>query len=166
MIGGRTRIAVTLGSLLVIACLGQPKDVMAREPGAEHGGLYRDLYVAITLAGLHCGAISAVAEEGPSDYSVQCQNGKRYRVYSTDGEIVRVVDRTPGVGPSPGAHEDHASRVARSLFAIVNLSGFDCDEVVRFERGPRLHYRLSCQNQKEYRISVVAARRVVVDRIP
>jgi hypothetical protein len=167
--GTTARAGATVASLLAIGLqcwallchpAGGPADASAPSPEQ----LKRDLYVTITLAGYHCGAVGTVVEQGPSDYAVACRNGKRYRVYAT-AETVHVVDRSSGEGSGPPARDDHGSLVARSLFAIVNLSGYDCDQVVRSERVPRLDYRVWCGNQTEYRIAVIGDGRVAVERI-
>lgn len=162
-IGSRT--AAAIAGLLASALLWQPTAVSTDESGAPREAGYRDVYVAITLAGFRCKAISGIVKQDPSEYAVRCENDKRFRVYLTDDETVHVVDRSPGAGSAPLVHDDHGSRVVRSLFVIVNLSGFDCDEVVSFERGPRLHYRVWCQNDTKYQISVRNAGRLVVDRM-
>ncbi len=126
--------------------------------------LRRDIYVAIALAGYHCGAISAVVQDGPSEYTVACRNGKQFRIYSVD-ERVHVVDRTPDLTAAPPAREDHDALIARSLFAIVNLSGHDCDRVVRVQREPQLQYRIWCANGTRYRISLTADERVAVEQL-
>src|SRR5512134_179223 len=145
--------AFALSLAIALACL--PVQVSAQDSGAPREELHRDLYVAIALAGYHCGAISVVVQEGLSEYSVGCRNGKHFRVYSID-ERVHVVERTPGVAAAPAGREDHDALIARSLFAIVNLSGYDCDRVVRMEREPRVHYRVWCGNDTQYRLSLTA----------
>jgi hypothetical protein len=166
MWGIATRIGGTLAGLLVIALLSRAADALGDDSAALREHFYRDVYVAITLAGYPCGSIKTVVQTKPSDYSVQCQNGKRYRVYATDDELVHVVDRSPGIGAPGATREDHESQVARSLFAIVNLSGYDCDEVAQIERQPRLAYSVRCRNGTQYRISVKGDGRVRVEPIP
>jgi hypothetical protein len=166
MVAATTRAtgAALAASLLAAALLCRPAGGSADTAGSPPEEVRRDIYVAITLAGYHCGAVSTVVEKGPSDYSVQCRNGKLFRVYTT-GETVHVVDRSRGEQPALAARSDHDSLVARSLFAIVNLSGYDCDEVVGIERVPRLDYRVRCRNATQYRIAVIGDGRVAVERI-
>jgi len=169
MTGITARAGATAASLLAIALLCwallcRPAGGSANVSESPHELLRRDLYVAITLAGYHCGAVGTFVEKGPLDYAVSCRNGKRFRVYATDG-TVHVVDQSTGEGSAPPARDDHGSLVARSLFAIVNLSGYDCDEVVRLQRVPRLDYRVWCRNQTAYRIAVIGDGRVAVERI-
>ncbi len=159
------RAARMLAGLLAIAFLGRPADVAADDARSLRERLHADLHAAITLAGYPCGAISATVASGPSDYAVQCRNGRRFRVHSTDDGLVHVTDRSPGAGPAPAARADHAAHVARSLFALVNLSGYECDEVVGVEREPRRHYRVQCRNATRYRISVGADGWVAVERL-
>jgi len=149
----------------MLALLFWTSPVAAGDAAAPREPLKQDVYVALTLAGAHCGRITSVAENAPSDYSVQCQNGKRFRVYVTDNQIVHVVDRSPGAGGADAMRNDHQSRVARGLFAVVNLSGYDCDRVVGVEREPPLGYRVSCHNDTQYRISVVGDGRVKVEQV-
>jgi hypothetical protein len=145
--------------------LAWPAPAAADDAALAQENLRRDIYVAIALAGYHCGAISAVAQDGPSEYSVACRNGKQFRIYSV-GDRVHIVDRTPGVAATPPAPEDHDALIARSLFAIVNLSGHDCDQVVRLEREPQLQYRVWCANGTRYRVALTADERIVVEQLP
>lgn len=144
--------------------LAWPAQVAAEESALTQEELRRDIYVAIALAGYHCGAISAVTQDGPSEYTVGCRNGKQFRIYSV-GDRVHIVDRTPGVAATPPAPEDHDALIARSLFAIVNLSGHDCDRVINVEREPELQYRIACANGNRYRISLTADDRVAVEQL-
>ena len=162
-IAGRERPFVR-GLALAALLSGLPAPGTAQDTPSERERLYGDVFATITLAGFHCGAVRSVTEEAPSDYTVACRNGKRYRVHSPDAESVRIVDQTPGVQRAPVERDDHGARISRSLFAIVNLLGHDCDEVVSIERGPRLHYRVWCRNDAVYRISVLEDGRVAVQR--
>jgi hypothetical protein len=166
MIAPTARVAgaVAAASLLAAALLCRPTGGAADTAGSPPEPVTRDIYVAITLAGYHCGAVSTVVETGALDYSVRCRNGKLFRVYAT-GDTVHVVDRSPGDRSAPAPRDDHDSLVARSLFAIVNLSGYDCDEVVGIERAPRREYRVRCGNGTQYRIAVAGDGRVAVERI-
>ena len=140
---------------------------------AEDTALQRDLFSVITLAGLPCGAVVSSVENSASDYSVDCRNGKRFRVHVTGGGL-HVTDETPAGSKSPGfadkapatpapaGPEDHDAAVNQSLFAIVTLSGYDCDEVTRFERGPQLQSGVACRNGTNYRVSVRSGGRLVV----
>jgi hypothetical protein len=157
-------IASVASAAAVALAFAGPARVAADDSALLQEELRRDLYVAIALAGYHCGAISAVAQDGPTEYSVACRNGKQFRIYSV-GERVHIVDRTPGVAATPPAPEDHDALIARSLFAIVNLSGHDCDRVVRIEREPQLQYRISCGNGTRYRISLTPDERVAVEQL-
>ena len=100
----------------------------------------------------------------PDAQRARRRNGKQFLIYSV-GERVHIVDRTPGVAAAPPAPEDHDALIARSLFAIVNLSGHDCDRVVRVEREPHLQYRIWCANGTRYRLSLTADDRVAVEQL-
>ena len=166
------RSAAAWLAVLPIALLCHPASTLA-----EDSALQRDLFSVITLAGRHCGAVVGVIENGASDYSVDCRNGKRFRVYVTGGGL-HVADETPAGGKSPGVAgkapaitpvparpEDHNAAVTQSLFAIVTLSGYDCDEVTRFERGPQLQYRVACRNGTNYQVSVRSGGRLEVAKV-
>lgn len=167
----RIRPAAGWFAALAVALLYQAAAAWAGDPGPPREAQHRDLFSAITLTGHHCGAIVTVVENGTSDYAVQCRNGKRFRVQLMDGAVLvadetpAVAHETPGVAPTPSTRDDHRASVVRSLFAIVNLSGYDCDEVTRFERGPQLQYRVWCRNNTDYRISVRAGGRLEVAKL-
>jgi len=173
------RSAAAWITALSVTLLYQPASTLAEDAAQSHEALQHDLFGVITLAGRHCGAVVGVVENGPSDYTAECRNGKRFRVHVTSSGL-HVANETPAVPgkpaavgdkPSgaadnaPGASEDHRAAVARSLFAIINLSGYDCDEVTRFERGPQLQYRVWCGNNTDYRISVRSGGRVEVAKL-
>jgi hypothetical protein len=166
-----TRFTTARLAALALVLLFQPAGAPAQDAARPREAQERDLFSVITLAGQHCGAIVGVVENGASDYSVQCRNGKRFRVHST-GDSLQVTDETPGVTPTPSTGQDHhapgdhRASVAKSLFAIVNLSGKECDEVTRFERGPHLQYRVWCRNHTSYRISVRSGGRLEVAKLP
>jgi hypothetical protein len=141
---------------LGIVLIWQQAGAFADDTGSTREEQHRDLHSVIALAGHYCGAIVAVVENGPSDYSVRCRNGRQFQVQTVDGKTVHVVDQTPGAVSPSSAREDHRALVERGLFAIVNLSGNDCDEVTRFEQAPQLEYRVWCRNGKSYRITVSA----------
>jgi hypothetical protein len=163
MIAARVFAGAASAACLALA-LAWPARVTADDAALPQEELRRDIYVAIALAGYHCGAISTVVQDGPLEYSVACRNGKQFRIYSVE-DRVHIVDRTPGVAAAPPAREDHDALIARSLFAIVNLSGHDCDRVVRVQREPQLRYRIWCGNGTRYRISLTADERVAVEEL-
>ena len=165
------RSAAAWLAVLPIALLCHPASTLAEDSAQPREALQRDLFNVITLAGRHCGAVVGVIENGASDYSVDCRNGKRFRVHVT-GSGLHVADETPAGGKSPGVgdkapagSEDHNATVTQSLFAIVTLSGYDCDEVTRFERGPQLQYRVACRNGTAYRVSVRPGGRLEVAQL-
>jgi len=47
----------------------------------------------LTLVGHDCDGVKEVVRNGTADHAVACRNGRRYRIVTTDGGLVRV---TPG----------------------------------------------------------------------
>lgn len=58
-----------------------------------------------------------------------------------------------------GCHKDenplsHEEIIQADLQEILELQGYSCDEVVKFEVGGRLDYHVECQSGERYRIQV------------
>jgi len=62
-------------SLLLAAFLAGPSFA------AEDAALKRDMTSVIALQGLPCGQVEAVKVNADNDYTCQCKDGNRYRVY-------------------------------------------------------------------------------------
>jgi hypothetical protein len=56
---------------------------------ADEEALRKDLTAVIALNGLPCGKVTAVERRGDNDYVASCQDGNKYRVFTTpEGRVV------------------------------------------------------------------------------
>jgi hypothetical protein len=129
-------------------------------------GLAEDLRTVIILAGYPCKQVSAHSQSDQSEYRVSCDVDRHYRVsISEEKRIVVEAQSGPAMEAVPGsaAHEEF---MKRQLFAIVNLTGHDCEGVLSYERiGPKGH-TVICEDQTVYRIHVTPEGRVAVEKQP
>ena len=69
--------------LLLAAFLAGPSFAAADE------ALKKDMAAVIALQGLPCGQVEAVQVNAENDYTCQCKDGNRYRVYvNTAGRVI------------------------------------------------------------------------------
>ena len=55
----------------------------------ESAAVLKDLTAVIALQGLPCGQVVGATKQGESDYIASCQDGNRYRVFtSAQGRVV------------------------------------------------------------------------------
>jgi len=77
------RSALLAQSLLLAALLSGPSFA------ADDEALKKDMASVIALQGLPCGKVEAVKVNAESDYTCQCKDGNRYRVYiNTAGRVI------------------------------------------------------------------------------
>jgi len=62
---------------------------------AEDEALKKDMASVIALQGLPCGQVETVKVNAPSDYTCQCKDGNRYRVYMNPAGRVIVEKQNP-----------------------------------------------------------------------
>ena len=56
---------------------------------ADDEALRKDLTAVIALQGLPCGKVTAVERRADNDYVASCQDGNKYRVFTTpEGRVV------------------------------------------------------------------------------
>ncbi len=60
----------------------------------------------------------------------------------------------------------HEAIIQADMLEILELQGFPCDEVVKFEAGDRLDYRVECVSGEQYRILVSSEGHVGVEQQP
>lgn len=55
----------------------------------ENAAVLKDLTAVIALQGLPCGQVVSATKQGENDYIASCQDGNRYRVFTTaQGRVV------------------------------------------------------------------------------
>jgi hypothetical protein len=55
----------------------------------ESAAVLKDLTAVIALHGLPCGQVATARQQGENDYLVSCQDGSRYRVFTTaQGRVI------------------------------------------------------------------------------
>jgi len=77
------RSAVLAQSLILAALFAGPSFA------AEDEAVKKDIASVIALQGLPCGQVEAVKVNAENDYTCQCKDGNRYRVYvNTAGRVI------------------------------------------------------------------------------
>lgn len=128
--------------------------------------LTSDLRTVIILAGYPCKTIVDFSQSNASVYHVLCDLDRRYRVRISEEEKIHV-ENLSGPPSTPSTPDDeHGRDMKRHLFAIVNLAGHSCDEVLDYERRGPSDSLVTCHDLTIYRIHVTPEGRVAVEKHP
>ena len=73
-----TRRKVWVWALAVVAGI-----LMSGPALAQQSAVLKDLTAVIALQGLPCGQVVGATKQGDNDYIASCQDGNRYRVFTT-----------------------------------------------------------------------------------
>jgi hypothetical protein len=154
----------TSGAILLMAgaLALTPATSRGEEPDAQGEVLRTDLSAVIALTGHACGRVEAVTTQDPRRYLATCGNGKRFLVSVSADDELRVAKWPAAADPPALPTLDHGSHMRRELGAIVRLAGQDCDDVVRFERGPDRRYDIWCRNSSAFWVAMAPDGRIAV----
>lgn len=153
-------------------------DLPAPATGPE---LVEDLRATLAWHGTRCPAIIDVKAVNGGDLTVACSDGARYRLQVSKEQevrVLRIVERIVGSGvnlvvatlrlPSRilgygASGPEHVTDVTKRLFAILTLTGHDCDEVVTVERRASDDHVVTCGNGRVYRVHPSADGLIAID---
>ena len=142
----------------------------AGDPEPRPPGLVNDLVAALTLQGIRCDEVTDLERKGEKNYEVECQEGGRFQVseksdgglgiFNLIGGVARLgvaglghVLRLPGQILGLGRDTvEHSAEVALGLFAIVKLSGGNCDEVIDVRQQSDTDHTVACRNGQTHRV--------------
>lgn len=149
-----------LMAMFASATVGQTGVVPADE------ALTDDLRTVIVLAGYQCNNVVEHSRPNQSDYHVSCDMDRHYLVSVSEEKGLVISDRSSAPQDISQKGTDHEEFMKRQLFAILNLSGHMCAEVLSFERkGPKDNI-VTCHDQTVFRIHVTPEGRLTVDPQP
>jgi hypothetical protein len=79
----RTHVTGLAITILTATCFAAPSRA------ADDASVKKDLFAVITLQGLPCGEVVAVATKGDNDHIASCKDGNRYHVFlNAQGRVV------------------------------------------------------------------------------
>lgn len=137
---------------------------------ANETSIANDIYTALTLQGINCDGIDELQPSEKGSYDVACNSGGQFNISQTTDGILTIVDKVTGavlksIGmilkaiPLTGylfQHKDniteHDIEVARSLFSIIELSGYACDSITKVSSTSSDDHIVTCMNDKNYHI--------------
>ena len=140
-----------------------------------------DIDTALTLQGIDCDGISELEQSGEDSYDVVCKSGGSFSISQTEGGVLSVVDQLTGITlKSIGTilsvvplidqiflqtneSTEQDAEVARSLFSIIELSGYMCDVITGVVRNAVDDHLVSCVSGQSYRVYTTADGLVAVD---
>jgi len=161
----RTVPAVVCTLLLLMSMAPAVGQTQQRAPT-----LVNDLISALTLQGIRCDEVAGLERRGEKNYEVECQDGGRFQVSETGDGGLGILNLIGGVARLGVAGLSHVLRlpgqvlglgqdtveqsveVARGLFAIVKLSGGNCDEVIDVRQQSDTEHTVACRNGQTHRV--------------
>ena len=142
-----------------------------------------DIDIALTLQGIDCDGISKLEQSDEDSYDVVCESGGSFSISQTEGGVLSVVDKLTGITlKSIGTilsvvplidqiflqtneSTEQDAGVARSLFSIIELSGYKCDVITGVVRNTVDDHLVSCESGRNYHVYTTADGLVAVDKV-
>ncbi len=142
-----------------------------------------DIDTALTLQGIDCDGISELEQSDEDSYDVVCKSGGSFSISQTEGGVLSVVDQLTGIAlksigtilsvvplidqifQQSNESTEQDAEVARSLFSIVELSGYKCDVITGVVRNTADDHIVSCVNDRDFHVYTTEDGLVTVDVI-
>jgi len=142
-----------------------------------------DIDIALTLQGIDCDGISKLEQSDKDSYDVVCESGGSFSVSQGEGGVLSVVDQLTGIAlksigtilsvvplidqifQQSNESTEQDAEVARSLFSIIELSGYKCDVITGVVRNTVDDHIVSCVSGQSYRVYITADGLVAVDKV-
>ena len=142
-----------------------------------------DIDIALTLQGIDCDGISKLEQSDKDSYDVVCESGGSFSVSKTEGGVLSVVDQLTGIAlKSIGTilsvvplidqiflqtneSTEQDTEVARSLFSIIELSGYKCDVITGVVKNTADEHIVSCARGRNYHVYTTEDGLVAVDKV-
>ncbi len=142
-----------------------------------------DIDTALTLQGIDCDGISELEQSDEDSYDVVCKSGGSFSISQTEGGVLSVVDQLTGIAlksigtilsvvplmdqifQQSNESTEQDAEVARSLFSIVELSGYKCDVITGVVRNTADDHIVSCVSDQNYHVYTTEDGLVAVDVI-
>ena len=142
-----------------------------------------DIDIALTLQGIDCDGISKLEQSDKDSYDVVCESGGSFSVSQGEGGVLSVVDQLTGITlksigtilsvvplidqifQQSNESTEQDAEVARSLFSIIELSGYMCDVITGVVRSAVDDHLVSCVSGQSYRVYTTADGLVAVDKV-
>lgn len=142
-----------------------------------------DIDTALTLQGIDCDGISELEQSDEDSYDVVCKSGGSFSISQTEGGVLSVVDQLTGIAlksigtilsvvplmdqifQQSNESTEQDAEVARSLFSIIELSGYKCDVITGVVRNTADDHIVSCVSGRNYHVYTTEDGLVAVDVI-
>ncbi len=142
-----------------------------------------DIDIALTLQGIDCDGISKLEQSDKDSYDVVCESGGSFSVSKTEGGVLSVVDQLTGIAlesigtilsvvplldqifQQSNETTEQDAEVARSLFSIIELSGYKCDVITGVVKNTADEHIVSCARGRNYHVYTTEDGLVAVDKV-
>ena len=142
-----------------------------------------DIDTALTLQGIDCDGISELEQNDENSYDVVCESGGSFSISQTEGGVLSVVDQLTGIAlksigtilsvvplidqifQQSNEITEQEAEVARSLFSIIELSGYKCDVITGVVKNTADEHVVSCVSDRNYHVYTTEDGLVSVDVI-
>jgi len=130
-----------------------------------------DIDIALTLQGIDCDGISKLEQSDEDSYDVVCESGGSFSISQTEGGVLSVVDQLSVVPLidqiflQTNESTEQDAEVARSLFSIIELSGYMCDVITGVVRNTVDDHLVSCVRGRNYHVYTTEDGLVAVDKV-
>jgi hypothetical protein len=129
-----------------------------------------DIDTALTLQGIDCDGISELEQNDENSYDVVCESGGSFSISQTEGGVLSVVDQLTGIAlksigtilsvvplmdqifQQSNEITEQEAEVARSLFSIIELSGYKCDVITGVVKNTADEHVVTCVSDRNYHV--------------